>query len=62
MSILPQRNVLLRFQGRYGKGKGQEYLEKFMVEYRRGDDNAEWRIYADRKGKQVNEYAFVLRI
>ena len=46
---------MFRFQGRYGKGKGQEYLEKFMVEYRRGGgDNVEWRIYADRKGKQVN--------
>ena len=45
---------MFRLQGRYGKGKGQEYLEKFMVEHSRGGDNGEWRIYADRKGKQVN--------
>ena len=46
---------MIQFQGRYGKGKGQEFLEKFMLEFRRGgDNNGEWRIYADRKGKQVN--------
>ena len=40
------------FQGRYGKGKGQEYLQQFMVEYKMPGIK-DWKVYANRKGKEV---------
>jgi hypothetical protein len=33
--LTPLKNCVFCFQGRYGKGNGQEYLEHFMIEYRR---------------------------
>ncbi len=53
-------------QGRYGQGKGQEFVQKFMVEYRlssggEGDqeeegeaEEEEWRVYSDRSGRQAS--------
>ena len=46
------QQLFLLFQGRYGKGKGQEYLEQFLVEYRR-PGMQDWRVYSNNKGKQV---------
>ena len=45
------------FQGRYGKGKGQEFLQQFLIEYRHlemGRANT-WMVYSDKNGKQVKE-------
>ncbi|XP_059092604.1 discoidin domain-containing receptor 2-like [Tigriopus californicus] len=39
-------------QGRYGKGKGREFVENFMIEYKRpGLD--EWKVYSNQKGKRI---------
>ncbi len=45
------------FQGRYGKGNGQEFVKHFMVEFRRDNSlDRDWRIYSDRKGSQVSPH------
>lgn len=43
----------LQLQGRYGKGSGQEYLQHFMVEYKRPGILSEWRLYSDKDSQQV---------
>jgi hypothetical protein len=49
------------FQGRYGKGNGQEYLEHFMVEFRRPGLLSDWRLYTDKTGNQVSIQAAMQR-
>ena len=44
---------ILKLQGRYGKGTGQEYLKYFMVEYKRPGTHTEWRLYTDKNSQQV---------
>ena len=40
-----------RKQGRFGKGKGQEYVPHFTIEYK--SSRGSWRNYTDRKGDSV---------
>lgn len=48
-------------QGRYYQGIGQEYVEEYMVEYRRADF-PEWRPYKKRDGSiSVSLYIFLDR-
>ena len=53
----PQKYFFL--QGRYGKGKGQEFVQQFLIEYRRprsvkgGRGERDWIVYSDKEGTQV---------
>ena len=46
-------SLSLSLQGRYGQGKGQEFVQKFMLEFRLSAADQEWRVYIDRGGRQV---------
>ena len=43
-------------QGRYGYGRGQEYMEEYTVEYWRPIFGSKWRNYTFSHGKQVWVY------
>ncbi|XP_013381472.1 discoidin domain-containing receptor 2 isoform X1 [Lingula anatina] len=43
---------LVETQGRFGNGQGQEYMEKYLLEYKREEDGP-WMRFRDRKGHEI---------
>ena len=57
---LPGPHVItgVQSQGRYDRGRGQEYVEEYTLEYRR-PGFTDWRRYKRWDKKEVREHTFI---